>query len=239
MKKKHLIIGAIAILAVGFLMYLARENGKSSVKRELVYYVDSLSSYQNKLGEEYKQRLLVEHDKEALKTKFASLEEEYKKLKDNPLVITKVVTTTKIDTLKIPLIKENDTTLVYNYDKTYSENDKVVVKGKVDLANMETTISTIEMTSGLFYDIVEDKNGMLSVIVRSTNPLVSIDKVEGALFDISQSKYFKKKVTEKKKSFSFIKRFSVSAYVGYGASLYNQQVILTPQVGVGLTYRIF
>ena len=66
-----------------------------------------------------------------------------------------------------------------------------------------------------------------------------MDIVEGALFDISQSKYFKKKVTEKKKSFSFIKRFAVSAYVGYGASLYNQQVILTPQVGVGLTYRIF
>lgn len=239
MNRKYIVIGLAMLVLSSLIYYFARESGKNSVKRELVYYVDSLTTYKNKSNEEYKQRMLIEHDRDALRTKFAELEQEYKKLKDNPLVITKVVTTTKIDTLRIPLERTTDTTFNYAYHKTFTKNDMVKVEGSVDITKMENHITTIELTSGFFYDIVEDKNGVLSVLVRSTNPLVTIDKIEGALFDLSKSKFLKKRMEESKKRFSFFKRFSISAYAGYGATIYNQSVILTPQVGVGIAYRIF
>ena len=161
---------------------------------------------------------------------------EIKSIYDTPLFITKVKTEFRIDTIHATsdtIIKTvyNDT-LYHNLrwhatekDKWYSMNGDTRVKGNFDKFN--TTITNLSVKNDITLDVIE-KDKQLKVLARNTNPYIKNTEIKSVVIDPSKSKVLKE----------YFKpgRFSVGPYLGVGI---NKDMVVSPQIGVGITYTLF
>lgn len=58
--------------------------------------------------------------------------------------------------------------------------------------------------------------------ITSSNPYIKMNEIQG--LEIKESKK---------------KRFHIGPYAGYGAGIHDNKVIVTPEIGIGLTYSLF
>lgn len=71
---------------------------------------------------------------------------------------------------------------------------------------------------------IKSNNEYKEIFVTSKNPNININKLEGHIID---------NLKDKKQN-----RLGLGTYFGYGLGLYKQQIVLTPQLGLGITYKL-
>ncbi len=204
---------------------------------------DVIRVSKNKIGDlEYSKNILIS-EKDNLKNLNEDLDKELKKEKGKVFQLTKYV---------IKLEKEKDTITVTNelviypegvnglkweYKKLYNhENFREIAgvsKFTIDSLGLIKPLET-EITKDLFvFNIIQglrEKGDNLEMFVRSDYPGFELRDLNSVLIDPKNHPAVKK-FTKKKK-------FGISLYTGYGGTVINNTVIITPQGGVGLTYDL-
>ena len=96
---KDWIIVILSFLLLG--MYISARHYQHAANNQTFIYKDSLYVYKNMLDSEYVAKNLYIQEIEDLKNQNEELYAEIKNLKDNPLVVTKIVT--KYEIKKVPV----------------------------------------------------------------------------------------------------------------------------------------
>lgn len=226
----------ILIFIIGFLIF---QNNKyaSDLNYNNVILTDSISYYKNKLNQEYieKESYIVEY--EDLKRIHEDLYKEYKNLKDNPIVVTKVETKYEIKEVYIESDKTEIDSLnniinnFYNYDDTHlrlNASHSLNTTTKIG----ELKLNNISLDANIYTNIIE-KDKKLFLISRSDNPYLNITNVHGGFVDLESSKvinrFYKR---ENKWSLSISGGF----YTIYGIS--NKRIDFGPGFGLSINYNI-
>lgn len=226
----------ILICVLGFLIFQNRAYEKEA-STNYVILTDSLLEYKNKNNQLYKEKESYILEIEELKRTNSSLYNEYKSLKDNPIVITEVITEvqikeifveseSKVDSLSKEIINKYDYIddyLKLNATHKYSFEDN----------NGSLFLSNIKMCANLYTDIIE-KDKKIYLISRSDNPYLQISNINGGFIELNDSKtlnkYFKRN-----------NKWSVSVsggiYAIYG--LNNKKVDVGPGMGLSISYSLF
>lgn len=153
---------------------------------------DSISVYENRIGELYKEKQSYILDINNLKEINERLYKEVKNLKDNPIVITHVETVTKIDSIfiKKPGILDSLSNITNDY--YYNDNHlsmNINHKLNTNTLSGQLNVNNILLNTNIYTNIVEDKkNKSLHLLVKSDNPYIQINNINGGFIDISKSK---------------------------------------------------
>ena len=249
---------ALFIALVIVLVYMFRSCGGNSVdklkyEQNISSLMDSVRTYQTKNGFMVSEKIALITEKKELKKYNGDLLKEIKDLKDNPIVVTKVVTKIVHDTIYIkPELDTNgitynaDSTIKYtpfkwNIDTLYNEGNYRKIGG-VYTISVDTNLNTktkdfvilnneigLSFTTGL----TENDDDKVEIFITSKYPNFKSVKIDGALFDPRESKVIKK--------FFPPKRWGVGLYGGYG--LYVDPGKFTAGTGltfgVGISYSLF
>lgn len=187
----------IFIILFAFIAFLMFDNYslKNEAQNNYIILTDSLVEYKNKANELYKEKESYIIDNENLKSINEELYNEVKKLKDNPIVITKTEVKYEIKEVYI----QNDSVNIdnkgiiknfYNYNDNYLS---MKLTHSLDLSNNNGNIfiNDILTSSNLFIDIIEkDKKPYL--IAKTDNPYLTISNLEGGFINIDDSKVLNK-----------------------------------------------
>lgn len=249
---------ALFIALVVVLVFMFRSCGGNSVdklkyEQNISSLMDSVRTYQTKNGFMVSEKIALITEKKELKKYNGDLLKEIKDLKDNPIVVTKVVTKIVHDTIYIkPELDTNgitynaDSTIKYtpfkwNIDTLYNEGNYRKIGG-VYTISVDTNLNTktkdfvilnneigLSFTTGL----TENDDDKVEIFITSKYPNFKSVKIDGALFDPRESKVIKK--------FFPPKRWGVGLYGGYG--LYVDPGKFTAGTGltfgVGISYSLF
>ena len=249
---------ALFIALVVVLVFMFRSCGGNSVdklkyEQNISSLMDSVRTYQTKNGFMVSEKIALITEKKELKKYNSDLSKEIKYLKDNPIVVTKVVTKIVHDTIYIkPELDTNgitynaDSTIKYtpfkwDIDTLYNEGNYRKIGG-VYTISVDTNLNTktkdfvilnneigLSFTTGL----TENDDGKVEIFITSKYPNFKSVKIDGALFDPRESKVIKK--------FFPPKRWGVGLYGGYG--LYVDPGKFTAGTGltfgVGISYSLF
>lgn len=223
----------ILLLLIGFLLIQNRVFEKKTLDNYIVL-TDSLNVYKNKNDELYKEKQSYILDIKTLKEVNENLYNEYKKLKDNPIVITETVTEVQIKEIYIEneSVIDSLNNIINNYkykDEYLTLNAKHTYNPSKQIGNLE--ISDIIMKANIYTNIIE-KDKKLYLISKSDNPYLNITNVNGGFIDINNSKvlnnYYKK---QNKWSLGV----SMGIYGIYGLS--NKKFDFGPGIGLSLNYH--
>lgn len=183
-------------------LFITCRHYLNKMNERIIVANDSITVYKNKLDSEYVAKNIYIQTANQLKKTNQELYEEIKNLKDNPVVVTKVVTQTIIK--EIPAksdstVEHKDSANVVwkklywsaqHPDNFYSLNGNTDVKS--DFSTFQTTISNISVPAKITFDIIENKKEkQLMFIGRSDNPYVNITNVNGVVLDPTKSKVLK------------------------------------------------
>ena len=198
-----------------------------------VILTDSLYEYKNKVGELYVEKNTYIATIDDLSRINQDLYNECKKLKDNPIVVTKIETVTKIDSIYItsePIIVNDKITNSYNYDDGYLHmNVNHILYNNTG----ELFVDNISMKSDIYYDIIENKKSKsLSIITRSTNPYLIINDVNGGIISPDNSNTLEKYFARKNR---WSLGLSGGMYCIY--DLNSKTLGIGPGIGISLSYN--
>lgn len=219
------------VMLMGLFYIQSRYYQHKSLTPVVIYNTDSLSTYKNKLKEEYALNVSYVQTIDQLKHENNELALEYQKLKDNPIVITKEKIKFQIDTLYVESdnIEKTDSvnTLNWHYNET---NNYYAISGSTlvntDFSSFKTRINNLSINTELTIDIIE-KDNKLNIIGNTTNPYITITNLNGVIIDPSQNSLLKKYYKQKK--------WSIGPMVGYGI---NNNGKLRPYLGIGISYGL-
>lgn len=205
-----------------------------SLTPTVVYKTDSLDVYKNKLKEAYASVNVYVQDKNQLKKQNTQLAEELKKLKDNPIVITKTKVKFKVDTIYAfsDTIIKQDT--IYDLHWHYIEPNNYfsligLTKVKDDFSSFSTNIYNLQLDTEITMDIIDDKkNNRFKLIARTDNPYINITNMDGVVFDPTKSSVLKKYYKQK--------RWHIGPQITYGITADGK---LRPTFGIGFGYGLF
>ena len=162
-----------------------------------------------------------------------SISAELKKLKDNPIVITKVKTVIKIK--EVPMNsdsvnhnqKDSTYTLSWSADRQpyFSMRGSTWVKN--DFSQFKTTLHDMTMNAMLTVDLVEENKTGIRVLARTDNPYIVIDDVQGAFIDPTKSNVIK--------SYFKPKRWGIGLQGGIGVC---GDLKIRPYIGVGISWSL-
>ena len=221
------------------ILYMLYNHAQDQLLYNRNSYADTLTVYKNKLGEAYTAKNTYVQTVKDLKKTNAELYEEVKNLKDNPVVIVKTKTEFKKDTVytqkdSINPVYHNDS-LYYNLcwsanqeKQYYSFNG--VTKVKYDFSDFSTLIKDMKVNTGITLDLIDDGK-QLRVITKSENPYINVNDINSVVIDPTKSKTLSKYFNRQ--------HFIVGPYIGYGIGIYDNKLITTPVIGIGITYKIF
>lgn len=225
----------IILLAIIVFMGFKTCNTEKELIANNVILTDSLYEYRNKVGELYAEKATYISTIDDLSRINQELYDECKKLKDNPIVVTKIETVTKIDSIYIksePIIVNDKITNNYNYNDNYlNMNISHVLYNNIG----ELFVNDISVEADIYYDIIENKKSKsLSIITRSTNPYLKINDVNGGIINPTNSKtlenYFKHR---NKWSFGI----SGGMYCIYDVN--SKTIGVGPGFGLSLSYNFY
>ena len=232
------------IIVMGFLLlgtFLAYKHYMKLANERIVVSNDSLTIYKNKLDSEYVAKNVYIQTTKQLKKTNRELYDEIKNLKDNPIVVTKVVTQTIIKEVQA----QSDSTVEHKdsanvvwknlYWSAKQPDGFYVLNGhtdvKSDFSTFKTIVSELSIPAKITFDIIEDKKEQqLKFIGRSDNPYVQITNVNSAIIEPKKSKVLKSWFPQKK--------WHIGIQGGYGIGINDNKVILTPHIGIGLSYSL-
>lgn len=197
--------------------------------------VDTLSVYQNKVGELYAANGTYIMDIKELKKTNNELYNEVKKLKDNPIVVTKTEVIYKVDSVNM----NSDTVYVYVdgndtiYKNEFSKKDTWMdITGTTlfSLNNKQftTTLNNVSFNADITTNLVE-RDKKLYFISKSSNPYLQINNIEGCMLSPEDSKVIKKR---------FDDRWAVVIGAGPSLTVVNGQVKVLPAVQLTIGYKL-
>lgn len=197
--------------------------------------VDTLSVYQNKVGELYAANDTYVMDIKELKKTNRELYDEVKTLKDNPIIVTKTKIEYRVDTVRM----NSDTVFVYNdgtdfiYRNEFSKRDQWMDITGTTLFSMNnklfsTTINSISFNSDITTNLVERDN-KLYFVSKSSNPYMQINNIEGCMLSPEDSKVINK---------HFDKRWTIVVGAGPALSVVNGQLKVVPGLQLTFGYKL-
>ena len=238
-----IIIGVL----VFFLAFQQCSNNK--LKREVTIFQDSTHYLKNKSGELFAQNDALILSKKQLKDLNVDLYNEINKMKENPLVITKIQTKFVYkDTLLITTIdtvyktqKGKYFELSWKHDTLYSPNNFFKIEGKtsfeidsnLNICTYRSRLNNLQMAAKLYVSITEDKeHKMLHINARTDYPGLVFSDIDGFIIDPQKSSVLKNYLPNKK--------FSLSAFIGPGVCIGTGSFPVNAGVvmGLGISYHI-
>ena len=228
---RDIIIILLAVLCV--ISFLKMRHYKNIAEEQSREFVDTLSVYKNKLGEEYTARQIHIQTIKEMKKRNDSISAEIKKLQDNPIVVTKVKTIVEIR--EVPMNsdsiqheeKDSTYTLVWSSD----QKPYFTMKGRTDVKNdfsdFKTTLSYMSMEAMLTVDLVEHGKNGIKVLAKTDNPFIRIGDVQGAFIDPAKSKVIK--------SYFPKKRWGIGPQLGVGI---GNELKCGVWLGLGIQYSL-
>lgn len=229
-KNIFLLLLAIALIVLGIL-YRRSEKKIEFMNAQNIELQDTLIEYKNKAGELYTAKETYITTIKDLKQLNSDLSAEVKKLKDNPIVVTKVEYETKVETIYIKDSLEFSDDLktyksIFDYQDKWTSIDGFTY---FDFRNMDsyTTINNISFTGNFYYDIIE-KDNKLYTAVRSDSPYLQINNIETAIISPNNSKILRQ---------HFRRPWGISGGIGVSAVVVNNTVKIVPSVSVIVGYK--
>ena len=225
-----IVLLVILCLAGAWSLYRTKKDFERT-KIELVESQDTTLVYKNKAGELYAACETYIADIKELKTANEELYKEWKNLKDHPIIVEKVQTVIKIDTVytKDDVVID---TLSNIYTATFNFTDKyysIYGATTLDIPNKaaSTSIYNIEIPATFTTDVIE-KNKKLYFLTKCDNPYVQINNIEGAIVSPEQSKVLKKR---------FNRPWGVMIGVGPSITVENNTVKVYPSLQLTIGYK--
>jgi len=229
---KNVLIILFAALAV--FLYFNYRSVKHDLDNVVIERNDSLKVYRNKVGELYAERETYITDNKHLKESNSELYAELKKLKDNPIIITKVETVTEIKEIYI-----KDSTQVIGpdqYKSNFSYADKWCnISGysilDTKLLTNETFFNAISFPNIITLDLIESKKkGEISFVAKSDNPYCQINNLNGVVLSPESSKALQKR---------FDKKWVVVAGIGATVTVVDNNVKVLPGLQITFGRKLF
>lgn len=227
----------IILLIVSSILYFKNVNIENKLETNQVILTDSLYEYKNKVNELYKEKEAYITNKKDLERINKELYDEIKKLKDNPIVITKIETVTKIDSIFIESKTEKDS-LSNSKINNYNYIDDYISMNLTHKLNNNTGslfVNNIKMNADITYSIIENKKtNKLSIITKSNNPYLNITDVNGGLINLQNSKTLEQYYRRDNK-------WNISINGGYGIVYdhVNGRFAVGPTLSIGVSYTLF
>lgn len=227
---KNILIVLLAVISA--ILLFSYRSVKSDYDNFVLVNSDTLTVYKNKLGELYSERIAYITDIENLKNVNTELYNEVQSLKDNPIVVTKIKTTTEYKDIVIrdTITRVNSeiyTSLIrYQDDWCNINGNSVFDTGKYVST---TTFDSISFNNNFTVNLL-DKDEELSFIVKSDNPYCKINSIEGAVVSPENSKALKKR---------FEDHWVISAGIGGSLVPIDDNVKLRPSISVIFGYKLF
>jgi hypothetical protein len=247
---------ALALIAVIF--FLRGCDGSSDIdvfkyEQNIAALQDSVRTYENKYGDAISEKLALVTEKADLKKYNKELNDEVKKLKDNPIVVTKYITkivhdtvyiTPQIDTAGITFNSDSTAKIIpFTWSDSTNHNAEnyrylagtyiIEVDTGMNVASKEFAITVDEIGLSFTTGITENDNDQVEIFITSDYPGFKPTAINGALFDPRESDVIKK--------FFPAKKWGVGVYAGYGFYFDPQRITLGSgiQVGIGVSYNLF
>lgn len=203
------ILGVIIIILI--IISLIYRHKYYDERGQVVIVNDSISYYKNKYNEEYIAKNTYVLENKYLQQYNDELYAEYKALKDNPLVITKTVVVTKLDTVKtkVDSLINDSNMIAWGWSAEDSTFYRISGKSEVDLEKLDvnTVINELEINASVTLDLIDDGKQM-KVIAKSDNPYMCLENVDAVVIDPDKcptlQRYYKPK------------RWGFGPYVGVG-----------------------
>ena len=235
--KDWLIIILCIFCVVCFWKYRYYEN---KYKYDTIILNDTIVSYQNKLGEEYKAKNLYVQSIKDLKEHNQELYSEIQSLKDNPIVVIKTKTQFLKDTIyansdSIRIDEKNDSSLYKLYwncrdeQKYYSLNGVTTVSQNFNSFN--TVITDLMINNDITLDVVENKTNLM-VLAKSNNPYINVSNINSVIIEPNKSKVLKSYFKQKKWG------IGIQGGIGFQYDLLHKQGGIGPYVGIGCSYNL-
>lgn len=227
----------ILLVIFGVWSYFSMKNYKEEANRITVVYNDSISSYKNKLGEQYAAKDVYIQSIADLKSNNKELADEIASLKANPIVVVnKEIVYVKDSTQMNDSIHKLDSlyyTIRWNLAEQYNGKNFFTISGhstiKNDFSSSSSYLDNLSIGADLTLDIVEKDKTHFQVITKSGNPNIKFTNINGAVIDPNQSKVIKNTMKEK--------NFGIGLYGGYGLNATpNEKVNTGFQIGVGIVW---
>lgn len=228
--KNILIVILAAVLLCTYFNYKRVSN---DYRDTIAEQVDTISSYRNKVGEMYSQIGTHITDIEKLKKINSDLYSEVKKLKDNPIIITKIETVTEIKEIHMTDTLYKYDVSMYKFPFRYSDQ-YAIISGECNFDTSELTGSAsfdkISFPNNITLSLIESKKGQLSFITKSDNPYCQINNMNGVVISPEDSKAIKKR---------FDKPWTLVLGVGGTVTMVNGKVTVYPGVQLTFGRKIF
>ena len=229
--KNFIIVLLVILCLVGAWSLYRTKKDLERTKIELVESQDTTFIYKNKAGELYAACETYIADIKELKTANEELYKEYKNLKDHPIIIEKVQTVIKIDSIYIKDDVIVDTlSNMYTADFKFADNYcSISGATTLDVLNKaaNTSIYNIEIPATFTTDVIE-KNKKLYFLTKCDNPYVQINNIAGAIVSPEQSKVLKKR---------FNRPWGVMIGVGPSITVVNNTVKVYPSLQLTIGYK--
>lgn len=232
--KRNIILISVFIV-MGLIMAISISNCnryKNLYDYTRIAYNDTVTQYLNKNKELYTANLLYITTEKDLRRQNEELYNEVKSLKDNPLVVTKIKTVYKHDTVTVesPIIIDTangDFESNFNYSDNWTDiagNFKGNIFTNSGVFNLNKLNFNCEITS----DIIE-KNGQLYFISKSDNPYMYISNTDGVMLTPEKSKALKQR---------FNRPWGIMAGIGFTATVYDNNVKIIPGLNITIGYKL-
>ena len=219
--KNFIIVLLVILCLVGAWSLYRTKKDLERTKIELVESQDTTIIYKNKTGELYAACETYIADIKELKTANEELYKEWKNLKDHPIIIEKVQTVIKIDSIYI-----KDDVTVDSLSNIYCSISGATTLDVLNKA-ANTSIYNIEIPATFTTDVI-DKNNTLYLLTKCDNPYVQINNIEGAIVSPEQSKVLKKR---------FNRPWGVMIGVGPSITVIDNTVRIYPALQLTVGYK--
>lgn len=230
---KNFIIVLLTILClVAAFNFYSTKKELEKTKIELVEANDSTFTYMNKAKELYAARETYIANIKDLKKENEDLYKEWKNLKDHPIIIEKVKTIVKIDSITVRDTIGVDSTKT-NYTAKFNYNDKYCSISGATLFNVpsmtaNTSIYNITFPATFTTDVIE-KDKKMYFLTKCDNPYVQINNIEGAIISPEQSKVLKSK---------FNRPWGIMVGIGPSMTIIDNTVKIYPALQVTIGYKV-
>lgn len=227
---KNFLIVCFGIAMIVF--YFNFKHVRKELDNVIIEQKDTITMYQNKAGEWYSQKQTYITDLSNLKETNTQLANEVKQLKDNPIVVTKIVTKTIIKEIKVTdtltAAGPSQYTSPIKYTDKWCSIDGI---GLFDIEKMtsEYTFNTISFPNTLTLDLIENKKGNLSFIAKSDNPYFQINNINGVVLSPESSTALKKR---------FETKWVLVAGFGATVTTFDNNVKIVPGIQVTIGRKI-
>lgn len=237
--KDWIIISLFVIIIILLLCVGLQRNKINDVNDNYIIVNDELVEYKNKYNEEYALKNMYILENEQLRQYNEELYNEYKSLKDNPIIITKTEIVTQIDTVYTTTDSlKNEENIVKWY---WSAQDSTFYKIKghssitYDYKDAKTVIEDLMLEAGIYLDVI-DNGETLQVIAKTTNPYVSIRDVTGVMIDPNNSPTIKKQFKQKRWGIGP----TISTGIVFGTDFMGKPIVgAGGLIGISIHYDLF